>query len=83
VDLVGFSIFRVANPFSSFSPCSNSSTGLSSLSLMFGFVHLHLYWSSSGRASQLPVKKSFLASVILSEFGVCRWDGSVVGAVSG
>jgi hypothetical protein len=32
---------------------------------------------------QAPVSKHFLASAIVFEFGVCRWDGSPAGAVSG
>jgi hypothetical protein len=31
---------------------------------------------------QAPVSKCFLASAILWGFGVCRWDGSLPGAVS-
>ena len=56
---------------------------------MFGCLHSHLYWSGFGRASQgiaiyhAPVNKHFLASAIVSEFGVCRWDEALGGAVSG
>ena len=32
---------------------------------------------------QAPVSKHFLASAIVSGFGVCIWDGSPGGAVSG
>ena len=32
---------------------------------------------------QAPVSKGFLASPIVSGFDVCRWDGSLGGAVSG
>ena len=32
---------------------------------------------------QVSVSKHFLASAIVSGFGVCRWDGSLGGAVSG
>ena len=32
---------------------------------------------------QAPVSKNFLASAIVSGFGVCMWDGSPGGAVSG
>jgi hypothetical protein len=47
-----------------------------------GCDHLHLYWSGSGRASrrqlyQAPVSKYFLASTIVSGFGVCMWDAGV------
>jgi hypothetical protein len=34
-----------------------------------------LYWA--------PVSKHFLASAIVSGFGVSKWDASFVGAVSG
>jgi hypothetical protein len=44
--------YRVANPFSSFSPFSNSSIGDPVLSPMVGCLHLPLYLSGSGRASQ-------------------------------
>jgi hypothetical protein len=32
---------------------------------------------------QAPVSKCFLSSAIVSGFGVCRWGGSLGGAVSG
>jgi hypothetical protein len=38
-------------------------------------LRVHLY--------QAPFSKCFLASTIMSVFGVCRWDGSLGGAVSG
>mgnify|MGYP002511929704 CR=1 FL=1 len=47
-----FSSYGVTIPFISFSPCPNFSTGVLDLSLMLGCVHLHLYFSGSGRASQ-------------------------------
>jgi hypothetical protein len=53
--LVGWyccSSYGVANPFSSFSPFSNSSIGVPALSLMAGCEHPHLYWSVSSRAFQ-------------------------------
>jgi hypothetical protein len=31
---------------------------------------------------QVPVSKCFLASTIMSGFGVCWWDGSLAGPVS-
>ena len=46
------SSYEVANSFSSYSPCPNFSIGVPTLSPMFESVHLHLYWSGSGRASQ-------------------------------
>jgi hypothetical protein len=30
-----------------------------------------------GQLYQVPVSKHFLASAIMAEFGVCRWDGSL------
>jgi hypothetical protein len=45
-------LYIVANPFSSFGHCYNSSIGVLALSSMFDCVHLHLYFSGSGRASQ-------------------------------
>jgi hypothetical protein len=75
----------VANPFSSFSPSSNS-TGVTKLSQMVSCEHLPLYLSGTGRVSQemlyQAVSKHFLASAIVSEFGVCRWDRSSGGSVS-
>jgi hypothetical protein len=45
------SSYGVANPFNSFSPFSNSSTGDPMLSPMVGFEHPPLYLSGSSRAS--------------------------------
>jgi hypothetical protein len=45
------SSYGVADPFSSFSPSSNSSIGVPGLSLMVGFMHPNLYWSGSGTVS--------------------------------
>jgi hypothetical protein len=79
---------EVAKPSSSYSPCPNFSIGVTMVSPIFGCVHLHLYWSGSGKASQgqlylALVSKHFLASTIVSGIGVSRWDGSLCGAVSG
>jgi hypothetical protein len=35
-----------------------------------------------GQPYQAPVSKHILASAIVSGFGVCRWDGSLGGAIS-
>jgi hypothetical protein len=53
-DLVGWycSSYEVANPFSSFSPFSNSSIGDPMLSRIVGCEHPPLYLSGSARASQ-------------------------------
>ena len=57
------------------------------LSPMVGYKHLHLYWSGTaellrGQLYQVPVSKHFLASAIVSGFGVCRWDGLLGERVS-
>jgi hypothetical protein len=90
-DLIGeycFSSYGDANPFSSFSHLSNSYIGDPMLSPMDG-----CYWSDCiGQALaqplrrqlyQAPVSMHFLASAIVSGFGVCIWDGSPGGAVYG
>jgi hypothetical protein len=38
---------------------------------------------SQGTDNQTFVSRPFLTSAIVPEFGVCRWDGSLGGAVSG
>jgi hypothetical protein len=78
--------YGVADPFSSFSPFSNSSTGDPMISPMVGCKHLPLYLSSSGRASQetsISDSCHFLASTIVSGFGDCILAGSPGRAVSG
>ena len=47
-----YSSYGVTNPFSSFSPFSNFSTGDPVLSPIVGWKHPPLYLSGSGRASQ-------------------------------
>jgi hypothetical protein len=44
--------YGVANPFSSYDPCPNFSTGITMLSLMVRYLHMNLYWSGSGKAFQ-------------------------------
>jgi hypothetical protein len=39
--------------------------------------------SLRGQLYKAPVNKSFLASAIVLGFGVCKWDESLFGAVSG
>jgi hypothetical protein len=46
------SSYGVANPFSSFSPFSDSSIDVPVLSPMVGREYSRLYWSGSGRVSQ-------------------------------
>jgi hypothetical protein len=77
----------VANPFSSFSPFSNSFIGNTVLRPMVGCEHPLLNLSGSGRASQETAisgscRMHFLASTILSGFGDYIWGGSPGGAVS-
>ena len=52
---------------------------------MVGCKNPHLYQSEflRGKLYQAPVSKCFLASIIVSGFGVSRWNGSLGGAVSG
>ena len=50
--MILLSSYGNANPLSSFRPCHNFPIGVPMLSPMFGCVHLNLYWSGSGRASQ-------------------------------
>ena len=69
------------------SPSHDSYIGILGLSLMVGCEHSDLYWSGSGeplmrQLYKVPVSKYFLASAIVSGFGVCMWNGSPCGAVS-
>jgi hypothetical protein len=55
--------------------------------LVPGFEYPHLYLSGSGRASQgtaIPgsCQQALLTSALVFGIGVCRWDGSLGGAVS-
>jgi hypothetical protein len=73
-------------PFSSFSPSPSSSIEVSGISLIVGYEAesvLLLAEHIRGQLSQAPVSKHFLASAIVSEFGVCRCDGFLGGKVSG
>jgi hypothetical protein len=61
--------------------CPGSVRWLSvSIFLCIGQVQLELLRE---QPYQAPVRKSFLASAIVSGFAVYRWDGSLGGAVSG
>jgi hypothetical protein len=58
------------------------------LSSKVGCEHPILHLSGTGRASQetdyqAPVSKHSLAFSIVSQFGVCIWDGPPGGEVSG
>ena len=71
-------------PFSSFSPSPNSSIGLLMVSVMTGIcIGQDLAKPLRRQLYQAPVSKHALASAILSEFGVCMWNGSPGEAVSG
>jgi hypothetical protein len=68
-------------PFpSALSISPNSSIGVPDLSPMLSCKNLHLSWSAVGRAS--PVCKHNIASVIVSGFDTCPWDGSQVSPVT-
>jgi hypothetical protein len=89
--LVGWyccSFYGVANPFHSFSLSSNSSIGdLCSVQWLASSICLcicqALIEPLRRQLYQAPVSQYFLASTIVSGFGVCIWDGSPGGAVSG
>jgi len=71
-------------PFSSFSPSSNSSVGVPVISwvLTLSFcicIGQDLAEPFRKQLYQAPVSKHFLASTIVSGFGVCMWDGSHAG----
>jgi hypothetical protein len=82
------SSYGVENPFSSFRPSLKSSIAVLcsvwwlavSICICIGQVPAE---PLGGQLYQDPVRKCFLASAIVSELGVCRWDGSLGGAVSG
>jgi hypothetical protein len=78
VDIVAFS-YRVANPFSSFSPFSNFSIGDPVLSPVAGWEHgicigQALAELLRGQLYQAPVSKRLLAPAIVSGFVVWKWD---------
>jgi hypothetical protein len=73
-------------PFSFFSHFSNSSIWVPMLSLMVSWVICICLLANPFRVLQLykaPVCKNFLASAIVSGFGVCKLDGSLGGAAPG
>jgi hypothetical protein len=87
--------YGVANSFSSFSPFSNSSITpfsnssptltLCSVQWLATSIHLcacqALAEALRRQLYQAPVSKHFLASIIMSGFGECVWDGSPGRAV--
>jgi len=78
VGLYWCSFYEVTNPFSSFGPFPNSSIRSSVLSPMVRF------WQSlSGDSCIRFLSASYMASAIVTGFGVCIWDGYPGGAVSG
>jgi hypothetical protein len=86
--LIPFSSYRIANPFSSFSPPltpplgSQCSVQWLTVSIRTG-IGQDLAKPLMGQLYKAPVSNHFLASAIVAGFGGCRWDGSSVGAVSG
>jgi hypothetical protein len=81
------SLHGTANPLSSFSPFSNSSTrdpwAQSSGWLWASTSVFVRFWKRlSGQLYQASSSKYFRATTILSLFGGCIWDGSPGGAVS-
>ena len=68
------SSYWVANPFSSFSPFSNSYIGNPILSPMVGCKHPHLFYSGSGRASQeTTISGSFQQALLGIHNSVWVW----------
>ena len=62
---------------------------LGTCSVQYLTVYIHVYIGLTleeplrGQLYQVPVSKHFLASAIVSVFGVSRWDGLLCGAASG
>jgi hypothetical protein len=76
---------QVAIPFSFFSPSPSSSIGVPGLRVIAqSDISIGQTLTDPLRKElyQASVSKSFLASAIVSGFGVCGWDGSLGGAVS-
>ena len=69
------SSYRVAKPFSSFSPSSKSSIGVPVLSPMVGCKLPHLYWSESGVASQETAIQQALLGISNSVWVWCLQMG--------
>jgi hypothetical protein len=60
-----FSSYVIPNPFSSFSPFSNSSNGVPMLSAMVGFENLPQYLLDSGRGAQETAITCFCQQALL------------------
>ena len=78
--------YGVTNPFNSFSSFSSSAFGDPVLSPEVGYGHCIFQTLAEPLRNQLyqdPVSMYFLASSKVSGFGVCIWDGSIAGVVSG
>ena len=81
--LVGWyhcSSYGIANPFSFFGSCPNSSTGvLCSAPCLTVSICISIGQALAeplrGQLYQALIRKCFLASVIMSGFGVYSWDG--------
>jgi hypothetical protein len=81
-----YSSYGAANPFRSLSLCPNFSFGVPALSPMLDcmlFIGQTLGEPLRGHLYHTPLCKYFLPSAIVSGFGICRWDGSLVRTVSG
>jgi hypothetical protein len=85
----GSSFYGVAKFFSSFSPSPNSSIWGSPGSVKWLAANIYICIGQAlaetprRQLYQTPVSKQFLESAIVSRFGVCIWDGSPGGVVSG
>jgi hypothetical protein len=86
------SSYGVANPFSFFRPFSNSSIedpieDLCSVQWLGASICLCICQALAEplrrQLYQAPISKHFLAPAIVSGFGICIWDGSPGGTVSG
>jgi hypothetical protein len=75
-------------PFSSFSPSYNFSIGIYVLSPMVGCKYPYRFGQDLAellrqQLYQVPVSKYFLALALMSQVGVCMWDGFPGGSLSG
>ena len=81
VDSYCSSFYKVANPFSSFSPSSNSCTGDPMISLMVDCEHQPLFLSSNGRASHetaiLGSCQQALVGIHNSDWVLCLYMGCI------
>jgi len=82
-----YSSYKVANPFSSFSTLTPPLGSPCSFQWLAASIHIcicqALAESLRRQLYQAPVIMYFLAFTVVSGFGVCIWDESPGGAVSG